>query len=158
LISQALLVDAGLYDGMFYAVTCTEDAPLISSGEAAQLSKGSVFGDRTVDFADICSAWQKGSVSSQFREPVVSDVPALILSGDSDPITPPWHAEKVAEHLTNDLHLVFSGMGHGNLSNKCSIDIFESFIENASIDGLDTSCVENVEPPPFFIDFSGPRP
>jgi pimeloyl-ACP methyl ester carboxylesterase len=158
LISQALLVDAGLYDGMFYAVTCTEDAPLISSGEAAQLSKGSVFGDRTVDFADICSAWQKGSVSSQFREPVVSDVPALILSGDSDPITPPWHAEKVAEHLTNDLHLVFSGMGHGNLSNKCSIDIFESFIENASIDGLDTSCVDNVEPPPFFIDFSGPRP
>jgi pimeloyl-ACP methyl ester carboxylesterase len=158
LISQAFLINAELYDGMFYAVACTEDAPFISPDKAAQLSEGSVFGDRTVDFADVCSAWQKGSVSPQFREPVVSDVPALIFSGDSDPITPPWHAEKVAEHLTNDLHLVFSGMGHGNLSNKCSIDIFESFIENASIEGLDTSCVENIEPPPFFVDFSGPRP
>ncbi|MBK9926841.1 MAG: alpha/beta fold hydrolase [Anaerolineales bacterium] len=158
LISQAFLVNAGLYDGMFYAVACTEDAPLISAEEAAQLSEGTVFGDRTVDFSDVCSAWQKGTVSPQFREPVNSNVPALILSGDSDPITPPWHAEKVTEHLTNDVHLVFSGMGHGNLSNKCSIDIFESFIENASVEGLDTSCVEEVKPWPFFVDFSGPRP
>ncbi len=158
LISQAFLVNAGLYDGMFYAVACTEDAPLISSDEAAQLSEGSVFGDRTVDFAAVCAEWQKGTVSPQFREPVVSDVPALILSGDSDPITPPWHAEKVTEHLSNDLHLVFSNMGHGNLSNKCSSDIFQTFIEQASIEGLDTSCVKNIEPPPFFVDFSGPRP
>ena len=158
LISQAFLVDAGLYDGMFYSVACTEDAPLISSEEAIQLGEGSVFGNRTMDFAEVCAEWQRGTVSPQFREPVVSDVPALILSGDADPITPPWHAEKVTEQLTNDLHLVFSNMGHGNLSNKCSIDIFQSFIENASTVGLDTSCVESVEPPPFFVDFSGPRP
>jgi pimeloyl-ACP methyl ester carboxylesterase len=143
---------------MFYAVACTEDAPLISPEEAPQLSEGSVFGDRTADFAEVCNRWQKGAVSPQFREPVVSNVPALIISGDADPITPAWHAEKVAEHLTNNVHLVFSNMGHGNLSNRCSIDIFQSFIENASVAGLDTSCVESVEPPPFFVDFSGPRP
>src|SRR5690606_28192770 len=34
LISQAFLVNAGLYEGMFYAVACTEDAPLISAAEA----------------------------------------------------------------------------------------------------------------------------
>ena len=158
LISQAFLVDAGLYDGMFYAVTCTEDSPLITADEAAERSEGSVFGDRTVDFVDICSQWQKGEVSSEFREPVVSDVPVLILSGEADPITPPWHAEKVAESLTNELHLVFSDMGHGNLSSRCSTNLFKSFIESASIIGLDTSCVEGIEPPPFFVDFSGPRP
>ena len=158
LISQAFLVNAGIYDGMFYAVTCTEDAPLISSNEAAKLSKGSVFGDRTIDFAETCTQWKKGTVSTEFRSPIPSDVPTLILSGDADPITPPWHAEKVTDQLTNDLHLVFSNMGHGNLSNKCSIDIFETFIENASIQGLDTSCVDSIEPPPFFVDFSGPRP
>jgi hypothetical protein len=32
------------------------------------------------------------------------------------------------------------------------------FIKSASIQGLDTACVENVEPPPFFVDFSGPQP
>jgi len=158
LISQAFLVDAGIYDGMFYAVTCTEDAPLISASEAAARCKQSVFGDRTVDFAAVCADWPKGKVSPEFRTPVVSNVPVLILSGGADPITPPWHAEKVAENLTNEIHLVFSGMGHGNFSSRCSTNIFKSFIASASIEGLDTSCVKDIQPPPFFMDFSGPRP
>ena len=158
LISQAFLVDAGLYDGMFYAVTCTEDAPLISADEAARLSEKSVFGDRTVDFAEVCIDWQKGTVSPEFREPIKSNVPVLILSGEADPITPPWHADKFAENLSNVLHLVFSNMGHGNLTNKCSSDIFVDFVNSASIAGLDTSCVKGIKPPPFFVDFSGPRP
>lgn len=158
LISQAFLVNAGLYDGMFYAVTCTEDAPLISASEAAKRAEQSVFVDRTVDFAAVCAEWEKGVVSPEFREPVVSDVPALLLSGEADPITPPWHAGKVAESLTNELHLVFSGMGHGNLSSRCSINLFKDFIESASTEGLDTACVEGIQPPPFFVDFSGPRP
>ena len=158
LISQAFLVNAGLYDGMFYAVTCTEDAPLISASEAVKRGEQSVFGDRTVDFAAVCAEWPKGKVSPEFRDPIISDVPVLILSGEADPITPPWHAEKVSESLTNDIHLVFSGMGHGNLSSRCSTNLFKTFIESASIDGLDTACVANIQPPPFFVDFSGPRP
>jgi pimeloyl-ACP methyl ester carboxylesterase len=159
LISQALLVNAGLYDGMLYAVTCTEDAPLISLDEAEELSEQTVFGvNRVVDFVDACEDWQVGEVSPEFREALVSDVPVLIFSGEADPITPPYHAEAVAESLTNELHLIFSGMGHGNLASRCSVEIFEAFIESASIDGIDTSCVDEVEPPPFFVDFSGPRP
>jgi pimeloyl-ACP methyl ester carboxylesterase len=158
LISSALLVNAGLYDGMFYAVACTEDAPLISAEEAEQTSAGTVFGDRTVDFAAVCAAWPKGTVSPEFRKPVTSDVPVLILSGEADPITPPQHAEEVAESLSNEIHLVFSDMGHGNLASKCSLDIFRDFIEDPSIEDLDTTCVDNVQPPPFFVDFNGPRP
>lgn len=158
LISQAFLVNAGLYDGMFYAVACTEDAPFISTEEAADRANGSSFGDRTTDFVEICAEWPKGNVSPDFRDPVVSNVPVVILSGDADPITPPIHAEKVADSLTNEIHLVFSGMGHGNFANRCTSKLFEDFIDSASIDGLDTSCVEGIEPPPFFVDFSGPRP
>jgi pimeloyl-ACP methyl ester carboxylesterase len=158
LISQAFLVNAGIYDGMFYAVTCAEDAPLISPSEASKRGEKSVFGDRTIDFAAVCAEWPKGKVSPEFREPVTSDVPVLILSGEADPITPPWHAEKVSESLTNEIHLIFSGMGHGNLSSRCSSKLFRTFIESASIEGLDTACVANIQPPPFFVDFSGPRP
>lgn len=158
LISQALLVNAGLYDGMFYAVTCTEDAPLIDADEAAGNSQATVFVDRTVDFAAVCAAWPKGQVSAEFRAPVQSDVPVLILSGEADPITPPWHAEAVAESLGNDLHLVFKNMGHGNLMSQCGVTLFKNFLESASLDGLDTACVSKVAPLPFFIDFSGPRP
>jgi pimeloyl-ACP methyl ester carboxylesterase len=158
LISQAFMVNAGLYDGMFYAVACTEDAPLIDADEAAQKSRDSVFSDRTVDFAAVCKSWQKGEVSPQFREPVVSDVPVLILSGEADPITPPSHAEKVTESLSNDLHLIFANMGHGNMTSVCGSDIFTAFVESGTLNGLETDCVEKVVPPPFFVDFSGPRP
>jgi pimeloyl-ACP methyl ester carboxylesterase len=158
LISAAFLVNAGLYDGMFYAVACTEDAPLISATEAVQRSEGSVFGDRTVDFVEVCAEWQKGEVSPEFREPVRSDVPVLILSGEADPITPPRHAEEVAENLNNEIHLVFSGMGHGNLASRCSLNIFKDFLEDPAIIDLDTTCAADIQPPPFFVDFSGPRP
>lgn len=160
LISQAYMLDAGLYDGMFYAVTCTEDAPLISAPEAEKLSQGSLFGNRTLDFVEVCAKWpvQRGSVSVAFRAPVVSNVPALILSGEADPITPPWHAEKVAASFSNRLHLVFKGMGHGNLSSRCTTNLLKNFLDSASTTGLDTSCVAAIEPPPFFVDFSGPRP
>ncbi|HEX5807192.1 MAG TPA: alpha/beta fold hydrolase [Anaerolineales bacterium] len=158
LISQALLVNAGLYDGMFYAVTCTEDAPLISANEAADRAQESVFGDRTVDFTEVCARWPKGEVSPAFREPVSSDIPVLIFSGRADPITPPRHVDTVAESLSNEKHLLFEGMAHGNLSSRCSVRIFRDFLERASTAGLDTSCVESIQPPPFFVDFSGPRP
>ena len=158
LISAAFLVNAGLYDGMFYAVTCTEDAPLITADEAARRSEHSVFGDRTVDFTDVCAEWPQGEVSPEFREPVSLDVPVLIFSGEADPITPPRHAAEVADSLSNEIHLIFAGMGHGNLASRCSIKIFREFLDNPTIAALDTGCVDEIQPPPFFVDFIGPRP
>ena len=158
LISQALLVDAGLYDGMFYAVACTEDAPLIDVDGAAQNSESSMFSNRTSELMEVCAEWPKGQVLSEFRQPISSDVPVLMLSGEADPITPPWHANKVAEGLTNEIHLIFPDMGHGNLASRCTINLFKDFIESASTVGLDTSCTKNIQAPPFFVDFSGPRP
>jgi hypothetical protein len=81
-----------------------------------------------------------------------------MLSGAADPITPPEHAEEVAASLSNEIHLIFPDMGHGNLASRCSVGIFRQFIETASIEDLNTACVEDVQPPPFFVDFSGPRP
>ena len=158
LISQSYMLDAGISDGMFYAVTCTEDAPLVSASEAAKNSQGSIFGDRTVDFVKVCESWPKGQVSASFRAPLASDVPALLLSGEADPITPPWHAEKAAASLRNGLHLVFKGMGHSNITNSCAANLLSDFIERGSVTGLDATCTNQIQPPPFFVDFSGPRP
>jgi len=37
-------------------------------------------------------------------QPVTSSVPALLFSGDQDPVTPPERAEEVAKHLANGRH------------------------------------------------------
>jgi pimeloyl-ACP methyl ester carboxylesterase len=158
LITQTYLVNTGIYDGMFYAVACTEDAPLISPEEIGQQSEESLFTGNAETFLEVCSAWPKGKLPQVVHAPVSSDAPVLMLSGEVDPITPPRHAEQLADSLDNDLHLIFDDMGHGNSSNQCATKILDRFIESASIDDLDTECVEAVEPPPFFVDFSGPQP
>jgi pimeloyl-ACP methyl ester carboxylesterase len=154
LITQAYLLNAGIYDGMFYAVACSEDAPLVTGAA----NPGSIFGSSAQDFVEVCAAWPRGEPAQVVREPVVSDAPVLMLSGEADPITPPWHADQLTGSLSNSLHLIFAGMGHGNAGSDCTRRIIDSFIETGSISGLDTSCVQNVEPPPFFVDFSGPQP
>jgi pimeloyl-ACP methyl ester carboxylesterase len=158
LITQSFLVNSGLYDGMFYAVACLEDAPLISSEEIDQQSDESLFTGNARTFLEVCSAWPQGELPEVVHSPVSSDVPVLMLSGEADPITPPRHAEALAESLDNDLHLIFQAMGHGNSSNQCAAKILARFVESASINDLQTECVEAVEPPPFFVDFSGPQP
>ncbi|MEJ5224707.1 MAG: alpha/beta hydrolase [Anaerolineales bacterium] len=158
LVSLAYMLDVGLYDGMFYAVTCTEDAPLIQPEEAARRSAGTLFGDRTAQFLSVCADWPRGQVSADFRAPIRSDVPVLIFSGEADPITPPRHAERLLEGLPNSLHLVFDESGHGNIANRCSAGIVEAFVKSASIEGLDVACVPGVRPAPFFTNFNGPRP
>jgi len=158
LITQSYLVNASIYDGMFYAVACTEDAPLISSEKIDQQSKESLFTGNTKTFLEVCEAWPQGELPEVVHAPVTSDVPVLMLSGEADPITPPWHAEQLNQSFTNDIHLIFNAMGHGNSNNQCAANIIDKFIESASVTSLETECVEAVEPPPFFIDFSGPQP
>ena len=139
---------------MFYAGACSEDAPLVSSPDEAE----SLFGNNVQAFVEVCEGWPKGNPAPIVRAPVTSDVPVLMLSGEADPITPPWHAEQLAPSLSNSIHLIFDDMGHGNSSSQCTAKILDSFIESASVNGLDTSCAESVAPPPFFVDFSGPQP
>ena len=158
LITQSFLVNAGIYDGMFYAVACVEDAPLLASETVQQQSENSLFADSARTFLEVCAAWPKGEPPDVVHTPVTSNVPVLMLSGTADPITPPRHAERLAASLDNEIHLIFDDMGHGNASSQCAAKIIDRFVETASITDLGTGCVEAVRPPPFFVDFSGPRP
>lgn len=157
LISQALLLEAGLYDGMFYSVACAEDASLITEQEASDRA-GLTFGDRTLPLREICAVWPRGTVSPEFRRPVTSEVPALLLSGEADPITPPKYAEAVARTLPNSRHVVAPGLGHGLLTRGCVDRLLRDFVASGSVENLDVSCVRNLQPPPFFVSFTGPKP
>jgi pimeloyl-ACP methyl ester carboxylesterase len=157
LVAQAISLDAGLYDGMFYAVACAEDAPFITAAEAATAA-GPIFGDRTAALRAVCAAWPQGAVSADFRAPVSSAVPTLLLSGEADPITPPKYAEAVARHLPDSLHVVAPGMGHGILIRGCVDRLATDFITLGSLQGLDPACAQAIQPPPFFVSFTGPQP
>ena len=160
LIIQALAVgeSAGVYPGLLYALTCSEDAPLIEPEDAADSQADTSFGSFTANFEAICATWPRADVAADLRQPLQSDIPTLLLSGGADPVTPPAYAATVAATLPNSRHLVIPGYGHGVLAVGCMPRVVAQFIRDGSADALDTACLDELEPPPFFVDFAGPQP
>jgi pimeloyl-ACP methyl ester carboxylesterase len=145
--------------GMQLSVICAEDYPRISATDVARESEGQVFGGHLLTARmKACEFWPKGEVERAYYEPIRSDVPVLLLSGDLDPVTPPSWAEQVARHLSNSRHLVVPGTGHGVLTTGCGARLVRQFIERGSVEGLDTSCVDTIRRPPFFLSPAGPDP
>lgn len=160
LIVQGLAVgeSTGVYPGLLYAVACNEDAPLIDAQAAAGLQTGTGFAPFAERFAAICESWPRAAIAADFRQPLQSDTPALLLSGEFDPVTPPEYAASVAAGLTNSRHLIIPGYGHGVISVGCMPDVVAEFIRTADPAALDVSCLDELQPPPFFVSFAGPRP
>lgn len=160
LVIQALTVgqSAGVYPGLLYAVTCSEDAPLIDPEDAAAGQANTSFGSFAANFQAICATWPRAEVAADLRQPLQSDIPTLLLSGGADPVTPPAYAATVAATLPNSRHLVVPGYGHGVIAVGCMPRVVAQFIRDGSADALDTACLDELEPPPFFVDFAGPQP
>jgi pimeloyl-ACP methyl ester carboxylesterase len=159
LVAQFILLNSGeMYVGMFYAVTCSEDAAFLSLEKAEEYLQGSIFPFQVAEFVENCRSWPLADVSANFRTVPVVDVPVLLLSGDADPVTPPYYAEQVSSDLPNSLHLVLPYFGHGQLTNVCALQIMADFFDNPDLAALDTACVTEVAPMPFFMSLTGPRP
>jgi pimeloyl-ACP methyl ester carboxylesterase len=145
--------------GMLFSVICAEDIPFIAPGEIDEQARGTFLGPRPArEFARICSFWPRGALPAGFREPVRSDKPVLLLSGELDPVTPPQWAEEARKTLPNSVHLIVAGVGHNVTAEGCVPQLIDRFLTRAQTAGLDASCLEPLRRPPFFVTFAGPRP
>jgi pimeloyl-ACP methyl ester carboxylesterase len=140
-------------DGMYLSVTCAEDVPFINQEEAAKLNADNPFGNyRVFQQTRACGMWPRGKIPTDFLEPVSSNAPVLIFSGNMDPVTPPKYGEDIASHLPNSRHIVIPEAGHGadGLTDPGCIDrIAIEFLDKGDAKNLDVSCVERMAPPPF---------
>jgi pimeloyl-ACP methyl ester carboxylesterase len=157
MISDSL--SSSISDGMSTSVLCSEDAAFLSAQEAAAANAGTYYGDIQIkEFNVACSVWPRGDIPPNFHEPVISDIPTLLLSGEVDPVTPPENGRQVAQTLSNSLHLIAPGQGHNVIPRGCLPLLADDFLETASFTELETSCVEEIVPMPFFIELTGPPP
>jgi pimeloyl-ACP methyl ester carboxylesterase len=154
-LSSTELFSESISAGMRYSIICSEDTPFYDKEPASQGYLGIYI---VKSFEDICQIWPHGSIPINFKQPVLSDKPVLILSGEADPVTPPANGNLAAQTLSNNLHLIISGMGHVNIFRGCIPRIATDFIDTGSLQGLDTTCVQNIKPLPFFINYNGPQP
>ena len=60
-----------------------------NSPEMLARARRTIVGDGEIrELLAVCSIWPRAQIPSDFREPVVSSVPTLILSGELDSVTP----------------------------------------------------------------------
>jgi pimeloyl-ACP methyl ester carboxylesterase len=145
--------------GMFFSVVCAEDAPFITDEAMVRAAEGTWFGDRMVrNMLEPCRVWPKGTVPEGYREPVSSNVPTLLLSGELDPITPPVWGEEAKKTLSNSLHVVVPGVGHNTSGLGCIQSLMADFVKQGSLEGLKPACGPELTRPPFFTSFAGPVP
>jgi pimeloyl-ACP methyl ester carboxylesterase len=137
--------------GMHFSVVCAEDFANLDRETIEKETAGTFLGDYLAGgYADVCEIWPHARLDPSFWEPVTSNVPVLLISGDRDPVTPPPGAEAVARYLPNSLHIVVLGAGHG-IFDACLKAIQDRFVETASVEGLDTSCLEARGPTDFAL-------
>src|SRR5262249_36112721 len=140
-------------DGMYLSVSCAEDVPFINPEEAGKLTGGNPFGNyRVFQQTRACRMWPRGEIPTDFLQPVRSNTPVLIFSGNMDPVTPPKYGEEVAKHLPNSRHVIIPEAAHGvdGLNDAGCIDrIALEFLDKGDAKNLDVKCVERMAPRPF---------
>jgi pimeloyl-ACP methyl ester carboxylesterase len=146
--------------GMHNSVVCSEDVPRYGTVSVDRAAVAATYlGTGFLDaLPQICRNWPRGLVDGDFFEPLISDVPTLLLSGSLDPVTPPDDAERVARSLKSSRHLVLEGSGHGQLAIPCMERVLADFYSNADPKALDVRCLDRRVQPPFWISLAGPTP
>lgn len=135
--------------GVGFAVTCNEFVNRIRPEEIAPAGRGSFLGTWRIDAQrGACAQWPRTDVPADYLTPFRSDVPALIVSGDTDPVTPPSWGEQMRTITPNSMHLVVGAAGHTE-ENACIFTIRHAFFRAGSVDGLDTGCMTDWRPTPF---------
>jgi pimeloyl-ACP methyl ester carboxylesterase len=164
LAAQFLLVERGyaaaVATGMHNSVVCAEDVPFYDLRTIDRERLADTFlGALQLDGLDtVCRIWPHGPIDADFHAPLASDVPALLLSGSDDPVTPPAFAALAARGFSHGLALVLGGFGHGQLTAPCMDRVLAQFLARASVVGLDVSCTRRARPLPFFTSLNGPPP
>jgi hypothetical protein len=86
--------------------------------------------------------------------PVISDVPALILAGSYDPVTPPLYSDEMNRRYTNSYYFILPKIGHGAVMTPCGEQLARDFLENPHRQPVG-DCVEalHLEPIPFTTSY-----
>jgi pimeloyl-ACP methyl ester carboxylesterase len=152
LMAQAAMMESLVGEqldlGLQLAVTCSEDAPLL---ERLPPGRETLLG---ADFVGAlvaqCSTWPRGRMPADFHAPLASATPALLLSGELDPVTPPRYGEEVLKGLARGRHLVARGQGHNVMVAGCMPRVIGKFMIDADASRLDVRCLDDLAPTPAF--------
>jgi len=140
---------------VFYSAACHDAAESKSreafASQVARYPRIGRFFEWNWDL-DPCQVWDSGRAPEDFYQPVVSDVPGLIIAGDLDPITPPEWAQQIQHGLTSSHLFTFPGIGHDVIGNDtCASRLAGSFLDALTVP-TGATCFDSLDGAYFQID------
>ncbi len=137
--------------GMRNSVLCSDEGTFITledflkKNATVHPALGEHFNKEHEVFFRICEAWGAKVSDPIENQPVVSDIPTLIFSGEFDPVTPPSWGQQVAASLENAIFIELPGLGHTVFADRrCPRDIVANFLDDPE-SPPDQNCVELVQ-------------
>jgi hypothetical protein len=139
--------------GMQHAVQCKEELPFATQADIEEALKQhsdyAPLGSRGI--IELCKAWNLSPVDPEENQPISSDVPTLVVSGEFDPVTPPTWAEDAAKTLSKSFYFNVPRAGHGpTISEDCPRSILLAFLDNPT-QQPDTSCLAALKDGKFAV-------
>ena len=143
--------------GLAYGVTCREQfathEEIIKAGrQAFPLYPASIQDQAVSTWAytndDCRRVWKVPAAPAEVRQPLVSSIPTLLISGSFDAVASLDFTTSVAASLSKATIISIPGIGHFVLPHSpCAQMAIASFLADPS--NPDTSCVGTLKPPPF---------
>lgn len=127
---------SGTAFGMHLSLQCAEEMAF-STPEDFEASEELLppalrAGLSTSAYIDYCAHWPVTPAAPSENEAVVSAVPALVMAGTYDPITPPRYAELVAENLSRSQLAVIDNESHAATVGECGTRLARDFFRSPS--------------------------
>lgn len=136
--------------GLLLSFTCAEDVSRIRPDEVAKETAGSFIGAQRVrNQMAACSVWPKADVPPDYYRPLRTQVPAILVSGNLDPVTPPGWGEIALRYFPKGIHIVLPGTH--TPTNDCVDDLGRKLFLTGTTRGLNGNCAAATTLPPFAL-------
>lgn len=158
----------GINPGLYISMMCHEHVLATTPQELEAVSSQPginsyawlpFYGDAN-DVYKSCQSW--GAVGPLLGEndPVVSEIPSLVITGSYDPTTPPKYGRQLAEHLPNSYYFEFENQGHvpsAADSSGCAMDTVLDFLDNPIVEP-NRDCMDDLKKVEFLTPYTGTPP
>jgi pimeloyl-ACP methyl ester carboxylesterase len=135
--------------GEYFSILCRDEAPFVDGTSTSDRIAGSAAIDAafaTNPYLQACSIWNVPPAAATLDAPVRIDMPALVLSGQFDPFSPPSLIRTFAASLPAFFLDVPGQAGSVIAHAGCPNEIRNEWLDTPADPPADTSCLDEMHP------------
>jgi pimeloyl-ACP methyl ester carboxylesterase len=149
-LNMGVLLSINCHEEVFATTTEELEGDLAGRPNVETFVRIALFGSAESLYT-LCQDWGAAPFAPIESEPLVSDIPTLLIAGAWDPITPPAFADQVAARLEGSYLYEYPGLGHApSRDEACPFRMALDFLSDPTT-APDAACLQSLAPPQFMI-------